>query len=464
MVFPGDEPPPTPSEPEPEAEVLPRDRLDELLTEGDVDGAIDYARSLHPARLADALEALGDEQRRAMLLALDSETLADALYYVDSHFRGQLLTGLAPEEISRAISAIPDDIATDVVQHLDEEIAVQVLAEVPPERRRAIDRLLAHAEDTAGGRMTGQVVSVRPSFTVGQTIDSLRSARPDVSQPFYLYVTDPRRRLLGVLNLRALIAAPSETPITEVMGTEIVTVPVDADQEEAARLLRQYRLVALPVLDSLGHLLGTVTSDDLIDVLEEEATEDMFRIVGVNEDEDLRGVWRSVRHRLPWLSVNMLTVLVAAWVVSMFEGTLARVALLAAFLPVIAGIGGNAGIQTLTVVVRSLALGRLTIRHTGPTIAHEVGAGIAMGVVIGLLVGGIATVWQGEPWLGLVIALALVANVLVGVVFGVLIPMGLTRLDQDPALSGGIWLTTSTDVIGFLIYLSLATLFLTRIE
>ncbi|MDA0351569.1 MAG: magnesium transporter [Chloroflexi bacterium] len=248
------------------------------------------------------------------------------------------------------------------------------------------------------------------------------------------------------------------------MVADPISVPADTDQEEAARLLKQYKLLALPVVNERNHLLGALTADDLIDVLEDEATEDMFRIVGVSEDEDLRSIWRSVRHRLPWLTVNLVTVLAAGWIVSLFEDTVTRVAVLAAFLPVIGGMGGNAGIQTVTVVVRSLALGRLAIGDTVEVMKREMLGGMIVGVVTGGAVTILTVVWQGNPWLGAIVGLALFGNVVVGVVAGVLIPMTLHRLDQDPALSSGIWLTTATDLLGFLGFLGLAALLVERID
>jgi magnesium transporter len=248
------------------------------------------------------------------------------------------------------------------------------------------------------------------------------------------------------------------------MVPDPVSVNAGTDQEEAARLLKQYKLLALPVVDDHHHLVGALTADDLLDVLEDEATEDMFRIVGVSEEEDLRSIWRSVRHRLPWLSVNLLTVLAAAWMVSLFEDTLARVAVLAAFLPVIGGMGGNAGIQTVTVVVRSLALGRLALTDTLDVVTRELLAGLVVGAATGAAVAALTIAWQGNPWLGVIVGLALLTNVVVGVVAGVLIPMTLHRLRQDPALSSGIWLTTTTDLLGFLAFLGLATVLISRIE
>ena len=350
------------------------------------------------------------------------------------------------------------------MQELPEEIGALVLEAVPDPQQAAIDVLMEHAEDTAGGRMTGQRVSVSPDLRAGEVIERLRSLRPDIEQPFYIYVTDPAGRLEGVLNLRSLITSQPDTPVTAIAATDLVTVTADTDQEEAARVLKRYKLLSLPVVDEDHQLLGSLTADDLIDVLEDEATEDMFRQVGVHEDEDLRSIRRSIRFRLPWLLVNLVTVMFAAFIVSLFEDTVARVAVLAAFLPVVAGQGGNAGIQTLTVVIRSLALGRLAGRNMMQVIAHELAVGLVTGVVTGAGVALVAMLWQGNAALGLIVGVALVANVVFGVLAGVIIPMGLQRLRQDPALSAGIWLTTITDVLGFLVFLSLAALLVDAID
>ena len=455
---------PPPNQQSPEEAKSPSTTLERLLQLRDLPAALALAHELHGAELADALEHLDDDARAEVLLALDPETTAEALNYVEAHFRGELLAKLPAEQIAETLNLEDDDIATDVVQALPNETAEEVLDALPTERREAIDALLVHHEHTAGGRMTGQLVTVAPAATVDQVLTQLRNSPLDLSQPFYLYVCEDERTLTGVLNLRTLIAAPITARADSLMIANPITVSVDSDQEDAARVLKQYKLLALPVVNETGHIVGSLTHDDLLDVLEDEATEDMFRMVGVSEDEDLRSVWRSVRHRLPWLTVNLVTVLAAAWVISVFEDTLARVAVLAAFLPVVGGMGGNAGIQTLTVVVRSLALGRLELRDTVTVALHELAGGAIVGLFTGLLVGGVTIIWQGNAWLGAVVALALLANVVIGVVAGVLIPMGMYKLRQDPALSSGIWLTTATDLAGFLAFLGLATLLVSRID
>ena len=395
-------------------------RLAQLIAHGDADGAVALARALHPAELASALSGFDGDVRELVLERLAPPELGAALGYIEPHYRGDLLIELPPQRIASVLETVPHDVAADVVGKLPPDDAGQVVAALPDEARQAVGGLLEHDTETAGGRMTVERVAVRPERTVAEVIDFLRSLRPDVSQPFYVYVTDERQTLVGVLNLRSLLTAAPETPVAELMQEgDVLSVAASTDQEEAARLFKRYRLLALPVVDGEGHLLGAITADDLLDVLEDEATEDMYRIVGVDEAEDL---------------------------------------------PVVAGMGGNAGIQTLTVVVRSLALGRLTPRHTLRVIGHELAAGLLTGLVTGVAVAAVAWGWQANPWLGAVVGVALMGNVLVGVMAGVLIPMGLYRLRQDPALSAGIWLTTATDVLGFLGFLGLATLLLSRID
>lgn len=447
------------------AEVRRQELIDAYLEDpsGDVSSLIAAVAELHPAELASLLTRLSDDDRAAILAVIDHEAIAAAMDFVEPHFRGEVLQDAPTSAVTDALLVVGDDVATDIVQELEVEAATAALDALPEERREAIEALLEHPEDTAGGRMTGQLITVQPDLSVADTLVALREANPDQERPFYLYVTNEHRHLEGVLALRSLIAAAPDRPVGELMDTNLVTVQADVDQEEAARLLKQYRLLALPVVDEHGHVLGTVTADDLLDVLEDEATEDMFRMVGVSEEEDLRGVWRSVRYRLPWLLVNVAALLAAAWVVSRFEDTLARVAIIAAFLPVVGGIGGNAGMQTLTVVVRSLALGRLEARNVARVAGREVVSGLLLGVIMGLTVGAATLLW-GEPWLGVVVALALVANVIIGVLAGVLIPMTLARLRQDPALSGSIWLTAITDLVGFAGFLTLATVLIERLE
>ena len=447
-----------------QADTTPAETLGELLRDERSDEAVEFALSLHPAELATAIAGIDGEVRNLVLTRLPAVAVAGALDYVESHYRDDLLVGLEPREMARILDFVDDDVAADVVQELPTDVSHQVIALLSERSRRAVGRLIGYGDDTAGGRMTGQRIAVRPSRSVGEVIDFMRRLTPDTRHPFYIYVTDAGERLLGVLNLRTLLTADPDTAIEEVMETDILTVNAADDQEEAARVLKRYRLLALPVVDEDGRLLGTVTGDDLLDVLEEEATEDMFRMAGVDEEEDLRSIRRSVEYRLPWLSVNLLTAFVAAFVVARFEVTIAQVATVAAFMPVIAGMGGNAGIQTVTVVVRSLALGRISGRDVWRVAQRELLVGASMGVVLAVAVGIAGLAAEGSLAFAVIVGVALLFNVVNGMVMGVLLPMVLTRFNQDPALSAGIWLTMTTDVLGLLTLLGLTTIFLERVS
>lgn len=456
-----DAPPDTPT---PEAPPDPLEQVIDLLQDEDVSGATALLEEMRPAEAATVLEQLSDAALGRVVPAMDAETLSSAIEYASPITRSEIVRHLTADALTEAMEAIPDDLAADVMGDLDDASAAALMESLSDERREELEHLLPYGPETAGGLMTGQVLTVAPTLTAGEAITQLRESDADASKPFYLYVTDADRQLRGVVNVRALITASPSTPVLDLMASDVISVEAQTDQEDAARILQRHNLLALPVVDPHGHLLGTITVDDLIDVIEEEATEDFYRLALVHEDENLRGVWASVRNRLPWLSVNTVTALSAAAVVAAFEGTLERVAILAAFLPVIGGQGGNAGIQTLTVVVRSLALGRITIRDTREVLWHELRVGLLLGLAVGLMVTLVAWGWRGNPWLGLVILIALWVNITVGAIAGVAIPMALQRLKQDPALSGGIWLMAATDLSGFFAFLGTATFLISRLE
>lgn len=439
------------------------DLFEGLLEDGGVDQAIAFARDLHPAERARLLSTDDANLRRLFLDRLTPQEVGAALPYMESLFRDDLLGELAPVHIAEVLRAVPDDVATDVIQELPEDIGQAALTAMPLASRRQIGLLIDYPEETAGGRMTGQRIAVGPDRTVREVIEFLRSLRPNTEQPFYVYITDAANHLIGVLNLRWLITSAPDTRVGAVMSGEVLSVNATADQEEAARLLKRYNLLALPVVDDQGRLLGTITADDLLDVLEDEATEDMYRIVGVGTEEDLRGIRTSVRNRLPWLGVNLVTALLAGLVVSFFEDTVTRFALIAAFMPMVAGMGGNAGIQTVTVVVRSLALGRITYRDAWPVIRHELAVGVLIGLAVGIPIGLVAWLVEGSPVFGFIVGVAMCANITNGMVTGVFVPLLLHRFGQDPAISAGIWMTTFTDIIGFLLLLGLATIFISQL-
>ena len=435
----------------------PAQLLVELLDEGNEEAAVVHARSLHPAELADALAGADIEVFELVLRRFTPLELAPVVPFLEPHYRETLYEALSTEGLGELIAAIPDDLAADLLQSLEADVAEAVVAGMSFRDRAPLRALAAYDPTTAAGRMSGQSFSLAPDQTVADAVEALRRQRPETRVPLYAFVVDQAGRLMGVTSFAALLFADAGTLLSDLMRPAFV-VQADADQEEAARLLKRYNLLALPVVDAEGHLLGVLTFDDVIDVLEEEATEDMLRLAGVNEDEALESVVDSVRFRLPWLSMNLVALMLAAYIISFFEATIAQVAIIAVFLPIVLGQGGNGGLQTVTVVVRSLALGRIAVRNTLRVARNELLVALVTGGAVGAAVGVLAWGWQHNAVLGLVVGAAVLINQLVGALAGVLFPMALHRLRQDPAVSAPIWLTNATDVLGALVLLGLATL------
>jgi magnesium transporter len=312
--------------------------------------------------------------------------------------------------------------------------------------------------------MTRGYVALHKDMTVEEAVAFLRATKPLAEEAYYLYVLDGQNRLQGVVNLRQLVVSAPPTRLEDVMVTDVVSVAPDTDQEEAARLLQRYRLRSLPVVDAAGMLSGIITADDIIDVIQEEATEDMYRMAGVGVKEWVFSPLReSIIRRVPWLSFNMVWAFAGAAVISLFQGTLEKAAVVAVFMPMIAGQAGNAGIQTATIVVRSMALGEVKLNDITRVLAKEIALAATKGVIFGTALGLIAWIWKGNVYLGLIAGSALFLNMLIAGTAGVLIPMTLRRLGLDPATIAGVFDTMLTDLMGFLIYLGLATIFISQL-
>jgi len=323
-----------------------------------------------------------------------------------------------------------------------------------------VESLLDYAEQTAGRIMNPNVFALSEDLTVGEAVSALQSAI-NVEMVFYLYVVDVRRHLVGVTSLRRLLLVAPETPLKRIMTPDVISVRVDTDQEEAARLVASYNILAIPVVDEENKLVGVITVDDVIDVLKDEATEDLYRLAGVSGDERVETpAWDALKKRLPWLGVNLGTAFLAASVVAAFEHTISRATALAVFMPIVAGMGGNAGTQTLTVIVRGLALGELSWANARKALFKEAAIGLGNGVVLGLIAALVAWATKGNPMLGLLLGMAMICNMLVASTAGTLVPLGLKAMKVDPALASSVFITTFTDVVGFASFLGLATIFL----
>ncbi len=436
--------------------------LSMLVAEGEMAAAVALLLGRHPADQADLVEHLEVEAQVQLVAALTAEQEAPLLEYLPEDVRVRLLRGLPATELVELLDLVEPDVAVDVAQELPREQVERVVPLL--EDREEVEELLAYGEDTAGGRMSTDVVALRRIWTVEEAISHLRRQQPDERQPFYLYVVDDEESLLGIVNPRSIITAPPETPIAAITDDEgLISVHVDEDQEVAAERLRHYNLLALPVIDRAGRLAGVITADDVIDIQTEEATEDIFHLAGLPDEERIfRPVRQAAPPRLGWLLLNLVAAFAAAAMVNFFEGTIERVAVLAAFMPMVAGMGGNAGLQTLTLVVRSIALGEVQPRDGIRVIKHEALIALLNGVIIGVLVGVVAWLWKDNAWLGVIVGLALTANICNAAFGGVLIPMTLKRLRLDPALGSGMMVMFS-DVLGFLLFLGLATLLVSRL-
>ena len=364
-----------------------------------------------------------------------------------------------PEEIAKLAQDIPSDDAAALIDHLPEELSAAVLHLMRPKESTVVENLLEYAERTAGRIMNPNVFALNEDITVGEAITEIQSSR-DVEMVFYLYVVDERRHLVGVVSLRRLLLVSPETPLKRIMTADLISARVDMDQEEVARQVAAYNLLAIPVVDAENKLVGIITVDDVIDVIKDEATEDIYRLAGVAGDERAFTPAReSLRKRLPWLGINLLTAFLAAAVVGLFEGTIDLFPVLAVFMPIVAGMGGNAGTQTLTVIVRGIALGELTWSNSRKALLKEAVVGLGNGIVLGAAAAAVVWMVRGNPTLGLVLGMAMIINMFVAAAAGTLVPLGLRAANVDPALASSVFITTMTDMFGFFSFLGLATVF-----
>jgi magnesium transporter len=439
------------------------DSVRRLLRIGATANLVNLLQKQHPADLAAVFGELPERDRKAaftVVVERSPKLAMEAASELGPEAAAQLLADRPAEEIAKLIQEIPSDDAAALVDYLPEELSSAVLELMRPKESGQVENLLEYAEKTAGRIMNPNVFALSEDLTVGESITELQSSR-DVEMVFYLYIVDVRRHLVGVTSLRRLLLVSPETPLKRIMTPDVISVRVDTDQEEAARLVASYNLLAIPVVDEENKLVGVITVDDVIDVIKDEATEDIYRLAGVTSDERVfTPPGESLTKRLPWLAVNMFTAFLAASVVSLFEHTIQQVVALAVFMPIVAGMGGNAGMQTLTVIVRGIALGELTWGNTRKALMKEALVGLGNGLALGAL-GAIAVfLMKGNPVLGGVLGLAMVINMFTAATAGTLIPLGLRALKVDPALASSVFITTFTDVAGFASFLGLATVFL----
>ncbi len=442
------------------------DSVRRLVRGGATARALNVLRKGRPADVAQVLHALSDLDRKAVFTALaQSETklAAASLSELGSDEGVALLKTLPPPAIALVLQELPSDDAALFVAELPDELREQLLDLMKVEASTDVQELLSFAEGTAGRIMTPDVFALSEELTVGESISNIQRASRDVELVYYLYIVDDRNHLVGVSSLRQLLLVPPTTPVKKIMSTDVISVRTDTDQEEVARVVEKYNLLGVPVVDEEHKLVGIVTVDDVLDVIREEATEDIYALSGVSSDEGVMGKpLRSVRLRLPWLLVNLATAILAASVIHAFEDTIQKVVVLASLQSIVAGMGGNAATQTLAVIVRGLALGEVTIENSRRVLIKEFLVGLANGVANGVVAAIVVWIWFGFGLkmllIGGIIAAAMVINLVIAGIAGTVIPLVLKRLKADPALASTVFVTTCTDVGGFLSFLGLATL------
>jgi magnesium transporter len=446
-------------------ETYPLDRIAEEIADAiaaeDIPRVKRILEPLHYADVADLLERLPDEDRGALVEIIRRDFNPEILHELDEKVRDDIIAKLGLENVAAAVRELDSDDAVNIVEELPEDEQKRVLAAIPAEDRAAIRDALAYPEDSAGRLMQRELVEVPPDWTVGETIDFMRRTADDeylnLPEVFYdIFVVDGEGRPIGAIPLSRLLRTRRQAPVTEIMETEMHIIPATMDQEEVAFLFRQRDLVSAPVVDEAGKLVGSVTVDDVVDVIQEEHEEDLLRLGGVKKDDLYSATVDTTRSRFTWLLVNLATAFLASTVIGLFNATIEQMVALAVLMPIVASMGGNAGTQTLAVMVRALATKEVTSVNAARVVGKEVLVGSLNGSVFAIITGVIAWAWFGSATLGAVLGMAIIINLAVAGLAGATIPLLLARVGVDPAVGSGVFLTTVTDVVGFFAFLGLA--------
>jgi magnesium transporter len=442
------------------------DTVKKLIRRGAYPNLTNVVAKTHPADIAHLFRYLDQKEQRILFnLIEDAETAASVLSELDHGTGAQLLEKIDKETITEILQEMPYDDAVDIIRNMPEEKAEEILQIMEDEHSDEIEELLKYGEDTAGGIMATEIFSLGQDLTVKEAVAALQEAK-DVEMVFYVYVTDEHKHLVGVLSLRQLLTVPPHTRLRDIMTTDVISVRTDMDQEEVAHLVAKYDILAIPVIDDGNKLMGIITVDDVIDVMRQEATEDMFKMAGASEEELLYGYksFKIARLRLPWLLTNLFGGVITGYLMWRFKVTLKEVIALISFIPVITGMGGNVGGQSSTIVVRGFATGRIDFSILRQVFFREMRVGLIMGTVCGLTIGVVAFFWHNNIYLGLVVGLAMVTAMTVAATMGVLAPSFFKKIGIDPAIASSPFVQTANDIIGILIYFGTATLFINHLR
>jgi len=416
----------------------------------------------HPADIAHLFEYLNEREQRVIFdLIADSEKAAEVLSEIDKANSAQLLKDMDRPRITEILHAMSSDDRADFISELPEELAQEVLSLMAKKQSEQVEDLLSYEEDTAGRIMTPDFFALIDETSAKEAIEAIQKAS-EAEMVFYVYVVDDRGHLVGVISLRQLITVPPTKKLKEIMVADVISVRTDVDQEEVARVVEKYNILAVPVVDEENKLVGIITVDDIIDVLREEATEDIMRMAGTHEDEFVYrdNVFKVSRFRLPWILTNLLGGLITGYLLWVFKVTIRDVLALVTFIPVITAMGGNVGVQSSSIIIRGFATGMVDFDSLKRFLFREIRVGIIMGTACGFAVGLIGYIWHGNPTIGLVVGIAMVVAMIIASTMGTLAPAFFKKIKVDPAIASGPFVTTANDITGILVYFGVATLFL----
>lgn len=438
-----------------------REHLYDLLDRKELKKIKKTLSELHPADITLIINDSPSEYQLPIFLSLSTQTASDVLLELHSEVKENITNNLARTKLLGIIDQMDSDEQVDLIAELDEDKKNEILNNIlDKEDKKIIKEFLTYNEDSAGGLMKSEVISVNQKFTVSQVIEFIGKNYEEVENLYYIFVVDDKNHLIGHVNLAKLIVAKKSRSVGEIVEKDNFSAHVNMDQEKVAHIFRKYDIYSLPVVDDNGILRGRITVDDIIDVIDEEASEDVYKMVGLeNEDKVFTSPFNSVRKRLPWLSLNLLTAFLVSSIVGIFEQTISQLSYLAVLMPIVAGLGGNSGTQTLTVIVRGIALGDLTIHNTYKAIVKELTVGIINGFIIGSFAMIVAFLFKKNIMLGVVLGIAMISNMFIASVVGSIIPVIIKKLKFDPALASSILITMLTDMGGFVSFLGLATIF-----
>ncbi|HPD61522.1 MAG TPA: magnesium transporter [Thermodesulfobacteriota bacterium] len=433
--------------------------LEKLIEKGQEVQIITLLSTLHPADIADLINALEDDKKGRLFALLDIKTASEVISEIDEISRELILVDLPQEQLKKIVANMESDDATDLLADLTEDKAQKILAQIDKKDSEEFKKLLQYSKDTAGGIMQAELVSIDMNLTVQEAINRIRMLAQEVENFHNIYVTTKDNQLAGVVSLKNLVLAQPDTPIFKIMNPEPISVAIDVDQEEVANIFKKYDFISLPVVDHNKKLVGQILVDDIIDVFEEEASEDILKMAGTSEEELVYGekIFKISRARLPWLITNLLGGIVTGYLLWLFKITLKDVLALVTFIPVITAMGGNVGIQTSSIMVRGIAIKKIKIINIWEVILKELKVGAVIGLTCGLVTGCVASIWHYKPILGIVVGVAMFFAIIIAAITGAIVPVIFKMLKVDPALASGPFVTTANDITGILIYMLIAT-------